>query len=47
MGPHTPVVLAIEGSLPLNRIMITPRHLSEARQLEKVFSSKEKIRKKL
>ena len=43
---HTPVILAIEGSLPLNRIMITPRHLSEAKQLEKVFSSKEKIRKK-
>ena len=43
---HTPVILAIEGSIPLNRIMITPRHLSEAKQLEKVFSSKEKIRKK-
>ncbi len=43
---HTPVILAIEGSIPLNRIMITPRHLSEANQLEKVFSSKEKIRKK-
>ena len=43
---HTPVILAIEGSLPLNRIMITPRHLSEARQLEKVFSSKGKIRSK-
>ena len=42
---HTPVILAIEGSIPLNRIMITPRHLSEAKQLEKVFSSKEKIRK--
>jgi len=43
---HTPVILAIEGSIPVNRIMITPRHLSEAKQLEKVFSSKEKIRKK-
>lgn len=43
---HTPVILAIEGSIPLNRIMITPRHLSEAKQLEKVFSSKEKIREK-
>jgi len=43
---HTPVILAIEGNIPLNRIMITPRHLSEAKQLEKVFSSKEKIRKK-
>ena len=43
---HTPVILAIAGSIPLNRIMITPRHLSEAKQLEKVFSSKEKIRKK-
>jgi hypothetical protein len=43
---HTPVILTIEGSIPLNRIMITPRHLSEAKQLEKVFSSKEKIRKK-
>ena len=42
---HTPVILAIEGSIPLNRTMITPRHLSEAKQLEKVFSSKEKIRK--
>ena len=43
---HTPVILAIEGSIPLYRIMITPRHLSEAKQLEKVFSSKEKVRKK-
>ena len=43
---HTPVILAIEGSIPLNRIMITPWHLSEAKQLENVFSSKEKIRKK-
>ena len=43
---HTPVILAIEGSISLNRIMITPRHLSEAKQLEKVFSSKEKIREK-
>ena len=43
---HTPVILAIEGSIPLNRIMITPKHLSEAKQLKKVFSSKEKIRKK-
>ena len=43
---HVPVILAIEGSIPLNRVMITPRHLSEAKQLEKVFSSKEKIRNK-
>ena len=43
---HTPVILAIEGSIPVNRIMITPRHLSEAKQLKKVFSSKEKVRKK-
>jgi hypothetical protein len=43
---HTPVILAIEGSIPINRIMITPRNLSEAKQLDKVFSSKEKIRKK-
>ena len=27
------------GDLPLDRVMITPRHLSEADQLEKVFAS--------
>ena len=43
---HVSIIIAIEGSIPVNRIMITPRHLSEAKQLEKVFSSKEKIRKK-
>ena len=41
-----PVILAIEEATA-NRIMITPRHLSEAKQLEKVFSSKEKIREAL
>ncbi len=38
---YTLTILAIEGSLPLNRIMITPRHLSEAEQLELVYSSKD------
>ena len=45
-GRHVPIIIKIEGSIPVNRIMITPRHLSEAKQLEKVFSSKEKFRKK-
>ena len=41
-GRHVPIIIEIEGSIPVNRIMITPRHLSEAKQLEKVFSSKKK-----
>ena len=45
-GRHVPIIIKIEGSIPVNRIMITPRHLSEAKQLGKVFSSKEKVRKK-
>ena len=42
---HIPIIIEIEGSIPVNRIMITPRHLSEARQLEKVFSSKKRLKK--
>ena len=43
---HIPIIIEIEGSIPVNRIMITPRHLSEAKQLEKVFSSRKKMSKK-
>jgi hypothetical protein len=41
-GRHVPIIIAIEGSIPVNRIMITPRHLSEAKQLEFIYSSKKK-----
>jgi hypothetical protein len=36
---HIPIIIEIEGSIPVNRIMITPR------QLEKVFSSKKRLKK--
>jgi hypothetical protein len=36
--PHKKLIEKLEGGpAPLDRIMITPRHLSEAKQLEKVF----------
>jgi hypothetical protein len=41
-GRHVPIIIEIEGSIPVNRIMITPRHLSEAKQLEFIYSSKKK-----
>lgn len=39
-GPHVKVIKEIEGgNVPVEREMITPRHLSEATQLEAVFSN--------
>ena len=32
-------IRSIEGRLPLDRVMITPRHLSEAEQIEMIFSN--------
>ncbi|MDR3405668.1 MAG: YiiX/YebB-like N1pC/P60 family cysteine hydrolase [Chthoniobacter sp.] len=40
--PYEPVIKQLEGGrVPLERLMITPRCLSEAPQLEKVFEQKE------
>ena len=37
-GAHEDTIIAIEGSLPLERLMITPKDLAAAEQLELVFS---------
>ena len=42
---HTPVILAIEGSIPLNRIKTTFRHLSEAKQLERFSLPKTSVKR--
>ncbi len=40
--PHAEVIKQIEGgNLPLEREMITPRNLSEAKQLERIYSTHE------
>jgi len=40
--PYEPVIKQLEGGrVPLDRLMITPRCLSEAPQLEKIFEQKE------
>lgn len=36
--PHREVIVSIEGRVPLEREMITPRAVAEAAQVEKVFS---------
>lgn len=36
--PIADVIRKHEGSIPLERVMITPKHLSEAYQLEKVYA---------
>jgi hypothetical protein len=37
--PYEEFILSIEETIPLDRVMITPKDLAEAEQLEKVFSS--------
>jgi|WetSurMetagenome_2_1015567.scaffolds.fasta_scaffold18241_6 hypothetical protein len=37
--PYKEFIIDLAGELPLNRLMITPKDLSEASQLEKVFSN--------
>lgn len=37
--PFEGLIRSIDQSLPLNREMITPRHLSEAHQLEQIYDS--------
>ena len=37
--PYKEFILSIENKIPLDRIMITPKDLAEAEQLEKVFST--------
>jgi hypothetical protein len=35
--PYAHTITKVEGRVPLQRIMITPKHLSEAKQLEKIY----------
>jgi len=37
--PHEEFILSIENTIPLDREMITPKDLSEAHELELVFSN--------
>ncbi len=37
--PYKEFIIDLAGELPLERLMITPKDLSEAKQLEKVFSN--------
>lgn len=37
--PYKEFILSIENQIPLERVMITPKDLSQAKELEKVFSN--------
>ncbi len=37
--PHKEFILSIENRIPLDRVMITPKDLSEAKQIRQVFSN--------
>lgn len=37
--PHEDFILSIENEIPLDRVMITPKDLSEAKQLYKIYSN--------
>ncbi len=37
--PHKDFILSIENKIPLDRVMITPKDLSQAKQLYQVYSN--------